>query len=122
MCRGNYQSQWAGEGSFYEMVAERYFGRSKVDGFFLQVRRCALRRRLRAPLRYMPKLRLPGFVVNVLLVRYRAPFLVMAGCGFFLGSIGHFCCISGLYLFLGDSIFRPRAEIRIAQPELRPTR
>jgi 5-methyltetrahydropteroyltriglutamate--homocysteine methyltransferase len=35
MCRGNYQSQWAAEGS-YDMIAERYFNRSAVDGFFLE--------------------------------------------------------------------------------------
>jgi 5-methyltetrahydropteroyltriglutamate--homocysteine methyltransferase len=35
MCRGNYQSQWSGEGG-YDMVAERYFGESDVDGFFLE--------------------------------------------------------------------------------------
>jgi 5-methyltetrahydropteroyltriglutamate--homocysteine methyltransferase len=35
MCRGNYQSQWAGEGS-YDMVADRFFNRMKVDAFFLE--------------------------------------------------------------------------------------
>jgi 5-methyltetrahydropteroyltriglutamate--homocysteine methyltransferase len=35
MCRGNYQSQWAGEGG-YDMVAERYFSRLNVDAFFLE--------------------------------------------------------------------------------------
>ena len=35
MCRGNYQSQWAAQGG-YDMVAERYFTRSAVDGFFLE--------------------------------------------------------------------------------------
>ncbi len=35
MCRGNYRSQWTAQGS-YEMVAERYFNQSKVDGFFLE--------------------------------------------------------------------------------------
>ena len=35
MCRGNYQSQWAAQGS-YDMVAERYFTQSAVDGYFLE--------------------------------------------------------------------------------------
>src|SRR5262245_5955639 len=35
MCRGNYQSQWAGQGG-YDMVAQRYFKQSAVDGFFLE--------------------------------------------------------------------------------------
>jgi 5-methyltetrahydropteroyltriglutamate--homocysteine methyltransferase len=35
MCRGNYQSQWAAQGS-YDMVAERYFRQSAVDGYFLE--------------------------------------------------------------------------------------
>ncbi len=52
MCRGNYQSQWAGQGS-YEMVAERYFNTSKVDGFFLEYD--DVRSGDFAPLRYMPK-------------------------------------------------------------------
>ncbi len=52
MCRGNYQSQWAGQGS-YEMVAERYFNQSKVDGFFLEYD--DVRSGDFAPLRFMPK-------------------------------------------------------------------
>jgi 5-methyltetrahydropteroyltriglutamate--homocysteine methyltransferase len=35
MCRGNYQSQWAGEGG-YDFVAERYFSSLDVDGFLLE--------------------------------------------------------------------------------------
>lgn len=35
MCRGNYQSQWAAQGG-YDMVAERYFKQSAVDGYFLE--------------------------------------------------------------------------------------
>jgi methionine synthase II (cobalamin-independent) len=35
MCRGNYQSSWAAEGS-YDFVAEALFGELAVDGFFLE--------------------------------------------------------------------------------------
>ncbi len=52
MCRGNYQSQWAAQGS-YEMVAERYFNQSKVDGFFLEYD--DERSGDFAPLRFMPR-------------------------------------------------------------------
>ena len=52
MCRGNYQSQWAGEGS-YDMVADRYFNRSKVDAFFLEYD--DERSGDFEPLRYFPK-------------------------------------------------------------------
>jgi 5-methyltetrahydropteroyltriglutamate--homocysteine methyltransferase len=52
MCRGNYQSQWTAQGS-YEMVAERYFNLSKVDGFFLEYDDA--RSGDFAPLRFMPK-------------------------------------------------------------------
>jgi 5-methyltetrahydropteroyltriglutamate--homocysteine methyltransferase len=52
MCRGNYQSQWAGQGG-YDMVAERYFQQSAVDGFFLEYD--DERSGDFAPLRYMPK-------------------------------------------------------------------
>jgi 5-methyltetrahydropteroyltriglutamate--homocysteine methyltransferase len=52
MCRGNYQSQWTAQGS-YEMVAERYFNQSKVDGFFLEYD--DERSGDFAPLRFMPK-------------------------------------------------------------------
>ncbi len=52
MCRGNYQSEWAGEGG-YDMVADRYFNRSKVDGLFLEYDDA--RSGDFDPLRYMPK-------------------------------------------------------------------
>jgi 5-methyltetrahydropteroyltriglutamate--homocysteine methyltransferase len=52
MCRGNYQSQWAAQGG-YEMVADRYFNQSKVDGFFLEYD--DERSGDFAPLRFMPK-------------------------------------------------------------------
>jgi 5-methyltetrahydropteroyltriglutamate--homocysteine methyltransferase len=35
MCRGNYRSSWAAEGS-YEFVAEALFNELEVDGFFLE--------------------------------------------------------------------------------------
>jgi 5-methyltetrahydropteroyltriglutamate--homocysteine methyltransferase len=35
MCRGNFQSSWAAEGS-YDFVAEALFGQLEVDGFFLE--------------------------------------------------------------------------------------
>ncbi|HEX4059760.1 MAG TPA: 5-methyltetrahydropteroyltriglutamate--homocysteine S-methyltransferase [Streptosporangiaceae bacterium] len=35
MCRGNFQSSWAAEGS-YDFVAEALFGELNVDGFFLE--------------------------------------------------------------------------------------
>jgi 5-methyltetrahydropteroyltriglutamate--homocysteine methyltransferase len=35
MCRGNFQSSWAAEGS-YDFVAEALFGQLDVDGFFLE--------------------------------------------------------------------------------------
>jgi 5-methyltetrahydropteroyltriglutamate--homocysteine methyltransferase len=35
MCRGNFQSSWASEGS-YDFVAEALFGELAVDGFFLE--------------------------------------------------------------------------------------
>jgi 5-methyltetrahydropteroyltriglutamate--homocysteine methyltransferase len=35
MCRGNFQSSWAAEGS-YDFVAEALFGELAVDGFFLE--------------------------------------------------------------------------------------
>jgi 5-methyltetrahydropteroyltriglutamate--homocysteine methyltransferase len=35
MCRGNFQSSWAAEGS-YDFVAEALFGGLDVDGFFLE--------------------------------------------------------------------------------------
>jgi len=35
MCRGNFRSSWAAEGS-YDFVAEALFGDLGVDGFFLE--------------------------------------------------------------------------------------
>ena len=35
LCRGNYQSTWAFEGS-YELIAPTLFAKEKVDGFFLE--------------------------------------------------------------------------------------
>jgi 5-methyltetrahydropteroyltriglutamate--homocysteine methyltransferase len=35
MCRGNYRSAWAGEGS-YDFVAEALFGGLQADGFFVE--------------------------------------------------------------------------------------
>jgi 5-methyltetrahydropteroyltriglutamate--homocysteine methyltransferase len=35
MCRGNFRSSWAAEGS-YDFVAEALFGQLAVDGFFLE--------------------------------------------------------------------------------------
>src|SRR5207248_3224505 len=35
LCRGNFRSSWAAEGS-YEFVAEALFGQLNVDGFFLE--------------------------------------------------------------------------------------
>ena len=35
LCRGNFKSQWAGEGG-YEAVAEQYFSTLDVDGFLLE--------------------------------------------------------------------------------------
>ncbi len=35
MCRGNFRSSWAAEGS-YEFVAEALFNELEVDGFFLE--------------------------------------------------------------------------------------
>jgi 5-methyltetrahydropteroyltriglutamate--homocysteine methyltransferase len=52
MCRGNYQSQWAAQGS-YDMVAERYFTQSQVDAFFLEYD--DERSGDFAPLRFMPR-------------------------------------------------------------------
>jgi 5-methyltetrahydropteroyltriglutamate--homocysteine methyltransferase len=52
MCRGNYQSQWAAQGS-YDMIAERYFTQSQVDAFFLEYD--DERSGDFAPLRFMPK-------------------------------------------------------------------
>ncbi|UJL47708.1 5-methyltetrahydropteroyltriglutamate--homocysteine S-methyltransferase [Virgibacillus sp. NKC19-16] len=35
LCRGNYRSNWAFEGS-YELIAPKLFAKEKVDGFFLE--------------------------------------------------------------------------------------
>ena len=35
MCRGNFESNWNGEGG-YEAVAEKMFGNLKIDGFFME--------------------------------------------------------------------------------------
>lgn len=35
LCRGNYRSNWAFEGS-YDIISETLFGKEKVDGFFLE--------------------------------------------------------------------------------------
>jgi methionine synthase II (cobalamin-independent) len=52
MCRGNYQSQWAGQGG-YDMVAEQYFTRCAVDAFFLEYDDA--RSGDFSPLRYVPQ-------------------------------------------------------------------
>lgn len=35
LCRGNYRSNWAFEGS-YDLIAEKFLAKEKVDGFFLE--------------------------------------------------------------------------------------
>ena len=50
MCRGNFRSSWAASGG-YDFVAEALFSELDVDGFFLRVRRRALRRLRAAALR-----------------------------------------------------------------------
>ncbi len=52
MCRGNFRSSWAAEGS-YDFVAEALFGRLNVDGFFLEYDDA--RSGGFAPLRFVPK-------------------------------------------------------------------
>jgi methionine synthase II (cobalamin-independent) len=52
MCRGNFQSSWASEGS-YDFVAEALFGQLAVDGFFLEYDDA--RSGGFEPLRYVPK-------------------------------------------------------------------
>jgi 5-methyltetrahydropteroyltriglutamate--homocysteine methyltransferase len=52
MCRGNFQSSWASEGS-YDLVAEALFGQLAVDGFFLEYDDA--RSGGFEPLRYVPK-------------------------------------------------------------------
>jgi len=52
ICRGNYRSTWAAEGS-YEPVAEALFGELNVDGYFLEFD--SPRAGDFAPLRFVPK-------------------------------------------------------------------
>ena len=52
MCRGNFRSSWAAEGS-YDFVAEALFGGLEVDGFFLEYDDA--RSGGFEPLRYVPK-------------------------------------------------------------------
>jgi 5-methyltetrahydropteroyltriglutamate--homocysteine methyltransferase len=52
MCRGNFRSSWAAEGS-YDFVAEALFGELAVDGFFLEYDDA--RSGGFAPLRFVPK-------------------------------------------------------------------
>jgi 5-methyltetrahydropteroyltriglutamate--homocysteine methyltransferase len=52
MCRGNFRSSWAAEGS-YDFVAEALFGELGVDGFFLEYDDA--RSGGFAPLRYVPE-------------------------------------------------------------------
>jgi 5-methyltetrahydropteroyltriglutamate--homocysteine methyltransferase len=52
MCRGNFRSSWAAEGS-YDFVAEALFGELDVDGFFLEYDDA--RSGGFAPLRFVPK-------------------------------------------------------------------
>jgi len=52
LCRGNFRSSWAAEGS-YEFVAEALFGQLAVDGFFLEYD--DERSGDFAPLRFVPK-------------------------------------------------------------------
>jgi 5-methyltetrahydropteroyltriglutamate--homocysteine methyltransferase len=61
MCRGNFKSSWAAEGS-YEFVAEALFGQLEVDGFFMEFD--DERSGGFAPLRHVP----PGKVVVLGLV------------------------------------------------------
>jgi 5-methyltetrahydropteroyltriglutamate--homocysteine methyltransferase len=51
MCRGNFRSSWAAEGS-YDFVAEALFGELAVDGFFLEYDDA--RSGSFAPLRFVP--------------------------------------------------------------------
>jgi 5-methyltetrahydropteroyltriglutamate--homocysteine methyltransferase len=52
MCRGNFRSSWAAEGS-YDFVAEALFGELQVDGFFLEYD--DERSGTFEPLRFVPK-------------------------------------------------------------------
>jgi 5-methyltetrahydropteroyltriglutamate--homocysteine methyltransferase len=51
-CRGNYQGHWMAEGG-YDPIAERIFGRTEVDAFFLEYD--TPRAGTFGPLRYVPK-------------------------------------------------------------------
>ena len=66
MCRGNYRSSWAAEGS-YEFVAEALFSQLDVDGFFLEYDDA--RSGGFAPLRFVP----PGKMVVLGLVTTKRP-------------------------------------------------
>ncbi len=66
MCRGNYRSSWAAEGS-YEFVAEALFTELDVDGFFLEYDDA--RSGGFAPLRFVP----PGKMVVLGLVTTKRP-------------------------------------------------
>jgi 5-methyltetrahydropteroyltriglutamate--homocysteine methyltransferase len=66
MCRGNYRSSWAAEGS-YEFVAEALFSQLDVDGFFLEYDDA--RSGGFAPLRFVP----PGKMVVLGLVTTKHP-------------------------------------------------
>ncbi len=66
MCRGNYRSSWAAEGS-YEFVAEALFTQLDVDGFFLEYDDA--RSGGFAPLRFVP----PGKMVVLGLVTTKRP-------------------------------------------------
>jgi 5-methyltetrahydropteroyltriglutamate--homocysteine methyltransferase len=66
MCRGNYRSSWAAEGS-YEFVAEALFSKLDVDGFFLEYDDA--RSGGFAPLRFVP----PGKMVVLGLVTTKHP-------------------------------------------------
>ncbi|HET6952212.1 MAG TPA: 5-methyltetrahydropteroyltriglutamate--homocysteine S-methyltransferase [Acidimicrobiales bacterium] len=66
MCRGNFRSSWAAEGS-YDFVAEALFGELAVDGFFLEYD--DERSGSFAPLRFVP----PGKQVVLGLVTTKRP-------------------------------------------------
>ena len=68
LCRGNFQSSWAAEGS-YEFVAEALFGGLEVDGFFLEYD--DERSGGFEPLRFVP----PGKIVVLGLVTTKSPVL-----------------------------------------------
>ena len=54
MCRGNFESNWNGEGG-YEAVAEKMFANLKVDGFFMEWDND--RSGGFEPLRYLPRMK-----------------------------------------------------------------